>query len=33
MKTRFTINGSEALESHLTRDCRQVLSGVQSLVP
>ncbi|MDB6066684.1 MAG: hypothetical protein JWR26_2892 [Pedosphaera sp.] len=33
MEARFTIDGSEALESRLSYTCQQVLSGVQNLVP
>ncbi len=33
MSERFTIDGSDALESHLAATCEKVLSGVKSLVP
>jgi len=33
MSPRFTIDGSDGLESHLAATCEQVLSGVKSLVP
>lgn len=33
MNHRFTIDGSDALESHLAATCDRVLSGVKSLVP
>jgi len=33
MKQRFTIDGSDMLESHMTAMCEKVLTGVKSLVP
>ena len=33
MSRRFTIDGSDALESHLAATCEKVLAGVKSLVP
>ena len=33
MNQRFTIDGSDALESHLASTCEKVLTGVKSLVP
>ena len=33
MSQRFTIDGSDALESHLAATCEKVLAGVRSLVP
>ena len=33
MNQRFTIDGSDALESHLAATCEKVLTGVKSLVP
>src|SRR4051794_37699748 len=30
---RFTMDGDDALEKHLTRGCEQVLSGVRGLIP
>lgn len=33
MNSCFTIDGSEVLESHLAETCRNVLSGIQNIVP
>lgn len=33
MKARFTLDGSDALEADLEKLCRNVLSGLQSLIP
>ena len=33
MSQRFTMDGSDALESKLAATCEKVLSGVKSLVP
>ena len=30
---RFTVDGSEELETHLERTCRKTLAGVQHLIP
>jgi hypothetical protein len=33
MNKRFTVDGSDGLESHLAQICRNVLGGVKSLIP
>jgi hypothetical protein len=33
VSARFTVDGSDALESHLAQTCQHVLAGVQSLIP
>jgi hypothetical protein len=33
VSTRFTLDGSDALESHLAQTCQDVLGGVQALIP